>query len=271
VGRFFMEHMHCWSGLWIPSGTDLLDGISAYTDIRTVDGAPALLKLALSEAIQRREGLLNQNVQLIPRTVSRTALFPRVNSSKPRARAVSWYRRVRRGVERRLDRPRLELLRLANMSEQVPNPESRVLLAEERDALGMRKVRLNWCLTSQDTESIRRTQEILGGAFRTLGLGRVMVHLLDDTPPEDLHGGYHHMGTTRMHDSPRSGVVDRDGLVHGVSNLYVAGPSVFPTGGYANPVLTIIALSIRLAEHLKRQAAPSAVPIQADSATHASQ
>ena len=58
-------------------------------------------------------------------------------------------------------------------------------------------------------------------------------------------------GTTRMHDSPRHGVVDRDCRVHGIGNLYVAGSSVFPTCGYANPTLTIIALSIRLADHLK--------------------
>jgi len=66
-------------------------------------------------------------------------------------------------------------------------------------------------------------------------------------------GGKHHMGTTRMHDDPRQGVVDSDCRVQGVSNLYVAGSSVFPTGGYANPTLTIVALALRLAEHLKRR------------------
>ena len=59
------------------------------------------------------------------------------------------------------------------------------------------------------------------------------------------------MGTTRMHDDPQQGVVNADCRMHGVGNLFIAGPSVFPTGGYANPVLTIIALSVRLADHLK--------------------
>ena len=68
---------------------------------------------------------------------------------------------------------------------------------------------------------------------------------------DDLQGGYHHMGTTRMADDPKEGVVDRDCRVHGIANLYIAGSSVFPTGGYANPTLTIVALALRMADHLK--------------------
>jgi choline dehydrogenase-like flavoprotein len=73
----------------------------------------------------------------------------------------------------------------------------------------------------------------------------------NESPPSDLHGGYHHMGTTRMHMDSKKGVVDENCRVHGISNLFIAGPSVFPTGGYANPVLTIIALAVRLSDHLK--------------------
>ena len=69
--------------------------------------------------------------------------------------------------------------------------------------------------------------------------------------PESLTGGPHHLGTTRMHDDPGHGVVDRNARVHATENLYVAGGSVFPTGGYANPTLTIVALAVRLAKHLK--------------------
>jgi choline dehydrogenase-like flavoprotein len=65
------------------------------------------------------------------------------------------------------------------------------------------------------------------------------------------HGAYHHIGTTRMSDDPRRGVVDRHGLVHGTANLYVVGSSVFPTCGYANPTLTLVALALRLADRLK--------------------
>ena len=66
-----------------------------------------------------------------------------------------------------------------------------------------------------------------------------------------LEGGKHHMGTTRMHRDPRHGVVDADCRVHGLANLFVAGSSVFPTGGYVNPTLTLVALALRLADHLK--------------------
>jgi choline dehydrogenase-like flavoprotein len=72
-----------------------------------------------------------------------------------------------------------------------------------------------------------------------------------DGPPQGLHGGWHHMGTTRMDPDPRKGVVDPDCRVHGLSNLHVGGASVFPTGGCANPVLTTIALVVRLADRLK--------------------
>jgi choline dehydrogenase-like flavoprotein len=65
-------------------------------------------------------------------------------------------------------------------------------------------------------------------------------------------GGKHHMGTTRMHRDAAQGVVDPDALVHGTSNLFIAGSSVFPGGGFANPTLTIVALAIRLADHLKQ-------------------
>jgi choline dehydrogenase-like flavoprotein len=59
------------------------------------------------------------------------------------------------------------------------------------------------------------------------------------------------MGTTRMHDDPKQGVVDRNCRVHGIDNLFVAGSSVFPTGGAANPTLTLLALTLRLADHLR--------------------
>ena len=71
-----------------------------------------------------------------------------------------------------------------------------------------------------------------------------------DWPPE-LGGGRHHMGTTRMHQDPRRGVVDADARVHGTENLYVAGSSVFPTSGSASPTLTLVALAVRLAGRLK--------------------
>jgi choline dehydrogenase-like flavoprotein len=100
---------------------------------------------------------------------------------------------------------------------------------------------------------MRRAQQIIGEELGRAGLGRLKIELDDDDTrwPSKLEGGCHLMGTTRMHADPRRGVVDPDGRVHGMSNIYIAGPSVFPTVGCANPMLTIVALGLRLADHVK--------------------
>ena len=79
--------------------------------------------------------------------------------------------------------------------------------------------------------------------------------------PASLVGGNHHMGTTRMSDDESTGVVDRNCRIHGLHGLYVAGSSVFPTSGYANPTLTIIAMALRLADHLRDALVPKLEPI----------
>ena len=136
--------------------------------------------------------------------------------------------------------------------EQAPNPASRVTLSSERDALGLPRIRLDWKLTEQDRRSIMQHFYSLALEFGALGMGRVLVNMRDDGIwPDMVAGGNHHMGTTRMSDSPANGVVDRNCRVHGIENLYVGGSSVFPTSGIANPTLTIVALALRLAEHIK--------------------
>jgi choline dehydrogenase-like flavoprotein len=139
----------------------------------------------------------------------------------------------------------------ANMMEQIPDPESRVTLGSDRDAFGQNRVQLNWRISREDMRSAIRTQKIIGGALEKAGFGRFYQQLEEEIPPSNTEGGYHHMGTTRMHGNPKQGVVDADCRIHGIGNMFIAGPSVFPTGGYANPLLTIIALSLRLADHIK--------------------
>jgi choline dehydrogenase-like flavoprotein len=112
-------------------------------------------------------------------------------------------------------------------------------------------MQLDWRLSSIDVESTYRAQKIIDREIRRTGLGKILFQMDEDTPPPQITGGWHHMGTTRMHDDPEKGVVDANSKVYGLSNLYIAGPSVFPTGGYANPCITIIALSMRLADYLK--------------------
>jgi choline dehydrogenase-like flavoprotein len=141
-----------------------------------------------------------------------------------------------------------------NVMEQAPNPESRVVLSRERDALGCLRVALRWRTSPIDKRAARRAHEIFGEELWRAGAGRLQSSLEgEDKPwPTRLRGARHHMGTTRMHSDPRRGVVNADCRVHGIGNLYVAGSSVFPTSGAANPTLTIVALALRLAGHLNQ-------------------
>jgi choline dehydrogenase-like flavoprotein len=139
--------------------------------------------------------------------------------------------------------------------EQAPNPESRISLSGDRDALGQRRVRVDWRAGALERRTAEYAARAIGAALLRLGFGRCRVEswLLDDAPPSALALGetFHQAGTTRMAADPRCGVVDADCRLHGVANLYLAGGSVFPTCGHANPTLTIVALALRLADHLK--------------------
>jgi len=151
-------------------------------------------------------------------------------------------------------------LELFTRMEQSPNPNSRIQLDYERDELGVPRANLDWQLTSLDKRSIRKLQEIVGEEVGRAELGRVrlMDWLQEENSsewPDTLGGGWHHMGTTRMSDNPKEGVVDSNCKVFGIQNLYIAGSSCFPTSGAANPTLTLLALTLRLSEHLKERAA----------------
>jgi choline dehydrogenase-like flavoprotein len=137
-------------------------------------------------------------------------------------------------------------------AEQVPNAESRVTLAGSRDQFDIPLLRVDWRPTAQDFDSLTRTMRLLRNAFDRSGCARlefddaeIGAAIARSTPI-----GGHHLGTTRMSDHPSTGVVDSNGAVHGLANLYVTGGAVFPTCGHANPTLTIVALSVRLAKHL---------------------
>ena len=120
--------------------------------------------------------------------------------------------------------------------------------ADGRISVDMGEARLDWRVNRFDIESMLAWLRTLDGTVRDLGLGRVIM------PPEGwergIIGGPHHMGTTRMAQSARRGVVDEHCRVHSLDNLYVAGSSIFATGGYANPTFTLVALALRLADRL---------------------
>jgi choline dehydrogenase-like flavoprotein len=140
-------------------------------------------------------------------------------------------------------------------TEVAPNPDNRVTLESERDELGMQRVRLDWNVSELERNTVAKTVNLMAQEFGRLDVGRVRMNelLLEDNDAwsRNLSWFGHHMGTTRMSTDPRLGVVDTDCKVHGLANLYVASSSVFPTCGYANPTLTIVALAMRLADHLQ--------------------
>jgi len=161
------------------------------------------------------------------------------------AAAAAGRRRARRVHRRYL---------VKNVMEQAPNPDSRVVLNAGRDRLGCPQIALQWSLSAIDKRTMHRAHEIMDEELRRAGVGELHSALgrESDPWPSGLRGARHHMGTTRMHADPRRGVVDANCRVHGIANLYVAGSSVFPTSGSANPTLTIVALALRLAEHVNR-------------------
>ena len=137
--------------------------------------------------------------------------------------------------------------------EQPPDPQRRVRLGEGLDALGLRRAHVDWTCGDQEIETSRRLTRWIGEDLDRLGIARLeeLAPMHDDAAwRRAVTDAAHPAGTTRMSASPADGVVDRDLQVHGVSGLHVVGGSVFPTSGYANPTLTIVALSLRLAGHL---------------------
>ena len=245
IGRYFAEHPHAPVALAVlPTETSVLYAGTQAEETR-VRGA-----LATTESLARTQGVLRCAV-----TLDTYETDPYVDRKSAKESAAAELGFDVASVVGALEGSPRRVFALYMRTEQAPNPSSRVTLAEERDPLGVPRARLEWRLGGLEQESFRRAVALLGGALGRAGTGRVFSR-----PDADLQflagvgGGFHHMGTTRMGTDPRRSVVDRDSRVHGVANLYAAGSSVFATSGYANPTLTIVALALRLADHLGRQA-----------------
>jgi choline dehydrogenase-like flavoprotein len=136
--------------------------------------------------------------------------------------------------------------------EIAPDPDRRLTLTTKRDALGMPRLKLNMTISDQDFARYRATLHELGRQLLATKTG--MLRMRHTTRAEwlsTMDWGNHHMGTTRMSADPKLGVVDANSRVHGVSNLFVAGSSVFPTYSASNPTMNLVALTLRMADHLK--------------------
>jgi choline dehydrogenase-like flavoprotein len=277
VGRYFMDHPHSQRVLIVERRAALgLYGL-CFKD----RGISA--RISLPAAVQEREQLLNYSANIYPVYVTHGSRGWRsfrnlVFTVDPRRRTDPYLRFSLPFESKRISLRQIgDILRelhkvafgsvlqlvapdrfvsffiLESKPEQAPNPLSRITLASERDALGLNRIQAEWRLLPIDRRTVERAEGIIDLELRRLGIGNLRGPALDRglASPPPVAGGWHQMGTTRAHVDPRRGVVDADGRVHGMANLYVAGASVFPTGGTATPTLTIVALALRLADHLK--------------------
>ena len=282
VGRYFMEHPH--GRLGYLRTDDVYRIWSTFRKRERKGAIPVAPVLVATPNMQRAHGILNSAITFkLQRDPAKgptlnKRLYRRMKQdldpSASGRRLWRSYRAARGWTQRhigasvkrwRADAGRLRLSLIVR-GEQSPNPNSRVRLSTQRDALGSPLATLDWQLSELDKRTVGVLAQRLDEALRAAGTGTIetapwlddgdCAWPIDPTVSEHPIGGYHHMGTTRMSASPRDGVVDADCRVHGIRNLYIAGSSVFPTGGWANPTLTLLALTYRLAEHIDLRSTP---------------
>ena len=258
VGRFFMDHLEVMSSaLLMPIAKPMklyYPWVYSKTKVRA--------ELAVQERKQEQLRILNGTASLIPKELARSKTSSIETFSDDAVATVQMWDEMDKKRDE-MDSPKNENFlfkefKLFTRMEQSPNPNSRIQLDDERDELGVPRANLDWQLSDIDKRSIRKLHEVIGEEVGRSELGRVrlMDWLQEENSewPSTLGGGWHHMGTTRMSDDPKEGVVDANCKVFGIQNLYMAGSSCFPTSGAANPTLTLLALTFRLSEHLKKSA-----------------
>jgi choline dehydrogenase-like flavoprotein/threonine dehydrogenase-like Zn-dependent dehydrogenase len=261
VGRYFQDHPKGFTGVLRVSRAATVLPASSYWPGRFTAQGRTRWGIGLTEDAQRRAGVLNSYVRLEPTVIAEVPA------------GISALKRAARGRVRGLDPADLtglasdapDLLRLARFRlrnegpidlvrvrsflEQEPRWSSRVRLSDRRDPLGRPLAAVDWDLSELDRRSVRVLHEALAAGFRRHGLGDLAVDLDDDDPAwQQLSDASHHAGTTRMGTDPRTSVTGPDGQVHDVPGLFLAGASLFPTSGYANPVFTIAATALHVAD-----------------------
>jgi choline dehydrogenase-like flavoprotein len=272
VGRYFMERLSARGGVLIPSDPGLTRQTTLYSN-HLVDGTRVHGALTLPADTIRQEDLTNAILWLraTPKAFTsegvRSALtLVRGFRRRPRIRGMPGGMRnvladldqvasTTWGYLRSAHKPP-EVFQVAFQAEATPVADSRVTLSPTRDRYGLPRARLDWRIAEDDFRSIRRTIDLIDARLQERDIGRIIRKFGDERPPALIDGNFHHLGTTRMATDARCGVVDENCRVHEAENVYVAGSSVFPSAGFANPTLTIVALAIRLADHLKRVLEP---------------
>jgi choline dehydrogenase-like flavoprotein len=266
VGRYFMEHPTVGFSL---KATRPTEGFRFYDydERQHVGNMIVWGMLSLSSDLMRRRQLLGMSIYFVPgdpegipslreiknvlvrRTVPRDVLA-HLQSVVRNSYAIGQFILQRK----LLKLPTKSLLpgeySIATLFEQAPNPSNRVTLSSERDALNQLRTELRLQLSEAERENYVESLRILAEAAGW-DLDPMQLKVGHGSDPWRIGFFSHHMGTTRMNDDPKKGVVDRHCRVHGISNLFIAGSSVFPTGGSSAPTLTLVALAIRLTDHLK--------------------
>lgn len=260
VGRYFMDHAQIEASRFIPSAA-----FPAIYDRRQAMALHLNANLSLTEDFLRDQALPQYYCRFNPEYMTPEAYRSKVDLRRRFMEPgdLDYLRDIANvlgelggmidleRVERGDFRPPL-YYRLEHRIEQTPNPDSRVVLSDRTDALGLRIADLDWRLNDHDIRAFRDGQAAIGREMAALGLGRLEAEEITRDLVEDrVAGHYHHIGTTRMSDSPAQGVVSADLTVHGIANLHIGGSSVFPTAGYSGPTMMIMALALRQAEHIK--------------------
>lgn len=264
VGRYFSTHPKADMGvLLLNKSVPINDPLFVDCD---KDGMSARQGIGFTQEKQISDEMLNHYVQLTPMLeYTASTLFENVkNSSALNANLIN-KNKVLSGFLPGLGHIVFEIIgRIAKLQtkskkfilrtflDQHPDKDNRITLSDELDEYGYRKVDIHWRYTDRDRLSVLNFFDDLNNELKSKNIGHIeysKLQELEEWPMTAIHS--HFMGATRMGDNPKTSVVDKNCKVHGYNNLFVAGPSVFPTYGYANPVYTIAALSLRLGEFLK--------------------
>ncbi len=259
LGRHLMDHLRGPVAVYEPRHHARLQ--RRFAD-RYLLGGRATPGYALSADVQAEEQLLNCAVWLfaIPRADDPWTALGAARRAPAAAIAAAVRHPLllvegafRMVVRRRAPVRLLQRLELHAIVEQQPDPANRITLADRVDALGTPISRIEWRVGGLERLTVRRTAERFVALCRARGVPppALLPFVTDDEAPFELPDVAHPMGATRMAAAADAGVVDPDCAVFGVQGLFVAGSSVFPTGGHANPTQTIVALAVRLADHLK--------------------
>lgn len=241
AGRCFMEHPRDKGLILSHRSPEFVREARFYDAYTGPDGVTTCGRLTLQSTAR---ALPNLSVSLVPDEPAH-GLFSRFLH-----RAGMGRKRLGYGWSRLPDSDeRLARFRLLINLEQRPRPENRVVLSATRDIYGVPRAELHWRWNEAEQSQLETARRLIAADLEAAGLGTIELR----RPSRPDPNAHHHAGTTRMAVDDRWGVVDNDCRVHGTENLYVAGASVFPTAGSANPTLTIVALAIRLADHLRQR------------------